>query len=285
MKLAANLTRFLCEVHPDDAARALESLSVDAGAQLLQTIPTGPGAAVLAAMEVGRATDCLVGCSDPGAVDLLTAMPVNTAARVLRRCDPSRRQQWLDRMAPNVAASLCRTLDYQEGTAGALMEPVVVTFPEDTDCGEALRALRRFRQPVRYYVYVTDRRHRLIGVLTLRELLQAPASQHMTAWTGKPVVRLRVTDSSAVVLRHMAWQSFHALPVVDGSGSLVGVVRYETLRRLEATTTHERAPSLLAASATFGQAWMSIATVMIDGLAGSLKATRESKAKEEATHG
>ena len=261
------------------------SLSVDAGAQLLQSTPTGPAAAVLAAMEAGRATDCLVACSDPRAVDLLTAMPVETAARVLRRCDPSRRKQWIALMAPNVAAALRRTLDYREDTAGSLMEPGVVTFPEDTDCGEALRVLRRFRQPVRYYVYVTDRRHRLIGVLTLRELLQAPASQRMAAWTGKPVVRLRVTDSNAVVLRHAAWQSFHALPVVDGSGALVGVVRYETLRRLEASTTQERAPSLLAASATFGEAWMSIATVMIDGLAGSLQAIRERKAKEEATHG
>jgi magnesium transporter len=285
VKLAADLTRFLCETHPDEAARELERLSPDAGAQLLQSIPTGPAAAVLAAMEVGRATDCLSGCSDTGAVDLLTEMTVDTAARVLRRCDPSRRQGWIERMAPKMAATLRSTLDYQEGTAGSLMEPVVVTFPEDTGCGEALRALRRFRQPVRYYVYVTDRRHRLTGVLTLRDLLQAPASQRMTAWTGRPVVCLRVTDSDSVVLRHAGWQSFHALPVVDESGALVGVVGYQTLRRLEASSTREREPSLLLASGILGQAWMSIATVMIDGLAGSLRAIRESKGREETTDG
>ena len=107
----------------------------------------------------------------------------------------------------------------------------------------------------------------------------------MGAWTGKPVVCLRVTDTHAVVLRHAAWRSLHALPVVDASGALVGLVRYETLRRLEASTTHEREPSLLVASTVFAQAWMSIATVMIDGLAGSLQTVRENKAREETTHG
>jgi magnesium transporter len=284
VKLATDLTLFLCEGHPDDAARTLESLPIVAGVQLLQSIPTGPAVAVLAAMEAGRATDCLAGCPDNRAVEFLTAMSVDTAARVLRRCDPSRRQAWIDRLPPKVGASLRRTLDYQEGTAGSLMEPVVVTFPEDTDCGEAVRILRRSRQPVRYYVYVTDRRHRLTGVLTLRELLQAPASQSMTAWTGKPVVCLRVTDRNDVVLRHAGWQSFHGLPVVDEPGALVGVVRYETLRRLEASTTLQREPSLLVASTILAQAWTSVATVMIDGLAGSLQAVRERKTREEATH-
>jgi magnesium transporter len=285
VKLATDLTLFLCEVHPDEAASTLERMPVVAGAQLLQSIPTGPAAAVLAAMEAGRATGCLAGCSDTRAVDLLSAMPVDATARVLRRSDPSKRQAWIDRLPPTVGASVRRALDYREGTAGALMEPAVVTFPEDTDCGEALRLLRRFRQPVRYYVYVTDRRQRLTGVLTLRELLHAPTSQRMAAWTGKPVVSLRAKDSHAVVLGHAAWRSFHALPVVDETGALVGVVRYETLRRLEASTTDESKPGLLVAGTILAQVWLSVATVMIDGLAGSMQRIRDRNGREEATHG
>jgi magnesium transporter len=238
-------------------------------------------------MDPGRGADCLLQCTETRAAGLLSTMPVDAAVRVLHRLDPSNRERLIERMTPDATAALRRKMDYSEGTAGALMDTGVVAFPDDTECGEALRRVRRFRQQVRYYVYVTDQTHRLTGVLTLRELMHAPPSRPLASLVGGPVVCLHARDSRSVVLRHAGWRSYHALPVVDPSGLLVGVVRYETLRRLEAETTLEVEPSMLVVGTTLGQAWLTLATTLLDGLAGSLRVSR-SRAKEggaEANHG
>jgi magnesium transporter len=236
-------------------------------------------------MEVGRASDSLSHWDDPGAAELLTAMPVDAACRLLRGREPSRRQAWLDRMPAQVAASLRHNIEFPEGTAGSLMEPVLLTFPEDTECGEVMRRVQRFGQPARYYVYVTDRGHRLTGVLTLGELLRAPARRRLVEWTGKPVTALRVWDAAAVVLGHAGWQSHHALPVVDEAGVLVGVVSYRKMRRLETEATVDRKPGLLVAGTVLGQAWMSLTTTMLDGFAGSLMRSRGDRARKEGVDG
>lgn len=287
MGIAAKLSLFLCEAHPLDAARTLENLSLESAAEILESTTEAVAAALVSVMEPGRGADCLLQCTDTRAAGLLSTMPVDAAVRVLHRLDPSNRERLIERMTPDATAALRRKMDYSVGTAGALMDTGVVAFPDDTDCGEALRRVRRFRQQVRYYVYVTDRTHRLTGVLTLRELMHAPPSQPLASLVGRPVVCLHAGDRRSVVLRHAGWRSYHALPVVDPSGLLVGVVRYETLRRLESETTLEGEPSMLVVGTTLGQAWLTLATTLLDGLAGSLRVSR-SRAKEgeaEANHG
>jgi magnesium transporter len=165
------------------------------------------------------------------------------------------------------------------------MDPDVVTFPDDERCGEALRRLRRLRHRVRYYVYVTDRDQRLVGVVTLRDLMHAPPSQPLASLARRPVTSLHVRDSHSNVLRHTGWRLFHALPVVDDSDIVVGIVRYETLRRLEAETTDEPAPSMMAVGTALGQTWLALATVLLDGFAGSLSVSREANESKEVRDG
>jgi magnesium transporter len=285
--IAAKLSQFLCEAHPLDAARTLEEMPLESAVEILEPVTEAVGAAVISAMEPGRGAACLVQCNDTRAAGFLSTMPVDAAVRLLHRLDASNRERLIERMTADAAAALRRKMDYSEGTAGALMDTGVVAFPDDTECGEALRRVRRFRQQVRYYVYVTDQTHRLTGVLTLRELMHAPSSRPLASLVGGPVVCLHVRDSLSVVLRHAGWRSYHALPVVDPSGLLVGVVRYETLRRIEAETTLEGEPSMLVVGTTLGQAWLTLTTTLLDGLAGSLRASR-SRAKgegAEANHG
>lgn len=111
-----------------------------------------------------------------------------------------------------------------------------------------------------------------MGVLTLRELLQAHPRRSLGDVARQPVERLHDRDPRAKILWHPAWRSFHALPVVDDAGLLVGVLRYETLRRLEAETEAARPPDLIDLGAVLTHIWIGVAALALDGLGRSLTA-------------
>ena len=148
-------------------------------------------------------------------------MPGDDAERILRAL-PDTRQEWLR-----------RALRFPEGTAGALMDPAVLALPDDITVGEARAQLRRQASQLLHYLFVVDRAGRLVGVLDIGELMRARVRdpirtvmhervEHLPAWTPSNAVRL-----------HPGWLTFHALPVTDEDGRLVGAIRYQTMRRLE----------------------------------------------------
>jgi magnesium transporter len=93
--------------------------------------------------------------------------------------------------------------------------------------------LRRSSQHALYYVYVVDREGRLIGVVNLRQLLLTSSKQSLQTLMRRPVYSLPPGADHAGIVAHPGWRELHALPVVDGSGRFLGVLRHETVRRLE----------------------------------------------------
>jgi magnesium transporter len=275
MEVEARLASLLMETHPDDAAGALEGMPVEQAAAAIGAVPEDLAARVVGRMQVARAADCLRYCSEDGAAKILAAIPVQTAILILRQLDPQDRERLFGRMEAKEVERLRRVMAYPAGTAGALMDTAVVAFPEDVPVGEILRRARRQPQKMLYYVYVTDRDQKLLGVLTLRELMHAPPGRSVGEIGRRPVKSLRVDDPQAVVLGNPAWKTHHALPVVDDSGVLAGVLRYDTLRRLEAEATTERPPDLLDLGAALTETWANVATLLFDGFGRALTAARD----------
>ena len=129
----------------------------------------------------------------------------------------------------------------------------------------ALAQLRRLGQHLHDYVYVIDSAQRLVGVLTVRELLQAPAGPLVGTLMHRDVHVLSTDDSESTVRAHPAWDEVHALPVVDAHRVLVGILHYRTLRRLQrqslASSPVEAAVHTLA---SFGEIWWDTVASMAD---------------------
>jgi magnesium transporter len=113
------------------------------------------------------------------------------------------------------------------------MDAMVLSVADDATAGEALQQAKQHAQHVLFYLYVVDREQRLVGVITLSELLGADPDLLVRAvMTDRP----DTVDSRASLLAiaaHPAWRHYHALPVVDEHGVLLGAIRYETARRIE----------------------------------------------------
>lgn len=269
MMSGLNVCRRFARWHPVDAARALEGLPGDEVAALFEEDPA-IGLLTVGEMMPTAAADCLAAMRPAAAAPVLSALRPDMAADLLRRMDPAARATVLGMLEPDQADPLRTLLRFREGTAGALLDPRALAFPETVTVGEASRRLRRSAGDMLYYLYVVDDARRLTGVLDVRELLTARAGAPVSAVMHADVVRLRASADRAAILSHPGWRRFHALPVVDGDGVLLGAIRYQTFRRLEeqSATQEARRDPFETARALGELYWLGV-TGMLEGLAAT----------------
>jgi Mg/Co/Ni transporter MgtE len=220
--------------HPLDAARALEQLSISDAAAVLAELPVDLAAHALHKMAPATGSEVLATMPAESSGAVLRQLPMDDAAGLLRRLGADRIGSLLPAVPADVSESLRRLLAFPEGTAGALMDPQVLTLPADLSVGDAQSRVRRLSRQVMYYLYVVERTGKLVGVLTLRELLLASSKTPLATVMQPDVERLSAGAGRNVILAHPGWRAFHALPVIDDAGRFVGVLRHEIVSTLDA---------------------------------------------------
>jgi Mg/Co/Ni transporter MgtE len=129
-------------------------------------------------------------------------------------------------MEPADAEDVAELLEHEEDTAGGLMTTGYVTFPPEATAGQSLEKLRAMANEVEtiYYIYITDPSGRLVGVLSLRELLVARADQRLDEIMVTQVATARSEAAIQEVAETLSKYNLMALPVVDAEGRLEGIV-------------------------------------------------------------
>ena len=222
------------ECHPAGVARVLERNLEDSSAALLARMPAPAASAVIEDMVPIHAARLLERAPTRGAAAIVDELPLDSAAALLRRTSEKFRKQLLASLGESARArSLAELLSHEPGTAGALMDPLVLALPEELDAGEALAEVRANPERAMYYLYVVGDGGKLVGVVNQRELMLAPATASLaTIMTAQPETVLANAGREAIA-SHPAWQRVHALPVVHKSGLFLGAIRYEIVRRIE----------------------------------------------------
>ncbi len=70
--------------------------------------------------------------------------------------------------------------------------------------------------------------------MSIRELMLENPRQHLSHIMKTPVLSISANANQLALLRHPGWRKFHKIPVTGRDGLLIGVIRYKTLRGLEA---------------------------------------------------
>ncbi|HYQ72365.1 MAG TPA: CBS domain-containing protein, partial [Gammaproteobacteria bacterium] len=152
---------------------------------------------------------------------------------LLRQLERGSRESLLDELPSDLATAMRRLLPYPDGTCGAIMEAPLASVPEALSVRYALKRIKRIRRGMKFYVYVANTQGQLVGVLTLHELLNAPAAVPVGEVMHRHVTRLSPAEPVQAVLNSPYWQEFHALPVTDRNNVLLGVIRQKSLRRFQ----------------------------------------------------
>ena len=238
----------------------------------VETVPRqSPLAAQIRYLPAREAAAVIERSPPAQAVEALLQINPAIVQTILAEMDASSRALIAGSAPGEVAEQWTRNTAYAAGTLGQLMEPALAVFRPEMTVGEAIEMLRPLvRLAFVTYAYVVDEKGRLLGLVTMRDLLfndhAARIGDVMMKDPFSLMPDLRLNEAMKLTLnRH-----YPVYPVSDAEGRLVGLVRGAALFELEAfeitaqpgamvgVEKEERVATPLAQSFKFRNPWLLI---------------------------
>jgi magnesium transporter len=218
--------RRLHELHPADMADVLEQLTPSQRAKVFAHLDNDQAAETLSEMEDEVQADVIEDLSSERASDILEIMDPDDAADIIGDLPYEKAEALLRLMGVKEARQVRKLLGYKEKTAGGIMTPEVTTVTEDMTVQQVIDHLRgaaRENENI-YYIYVVGPKDLLEGVISLRDLIVSPPETKVADIVERDLFKVGVDDDQEDVADMMSKYDLLALPVVDETGRILGIV-------------------------------------------------------------
>jgi len=218
----------LARLHPVEIARLAEALSYHHGSEVVESLDDETAAETLEEMPAERQVRILGDMDEERAADILEWMSPDEAADVLGDLPEEKAEELLGLMEQQEQADVVELLPYEDDTAGGLMTTEFVTLPRELTVGEALARLREMAETPNmiYYLYVveTEGSWKLDGVIALRSLILADQAMPLEEAMRTEFQKAEPDEPAIEVAQRIAEYNLLALPVIDDSGDILGIV-------------------------------------------------------------
>jgi magnesium transporter len=226
---APDLVAITEDARPQELVEIWEELPGSRQADLLGTLPPDKAAEILANLPEETQPQALEALPDARAQEILEALDPDDLADALQNLEehaPERAEALKARLDPEIRATAEELTRYEEDEAGGLMTPEFVSVRASMTASRVIEFLRRAAPEAEtvYYIYVVESDNRLLGVLSLRDLIVSAPERTVREIMIPDVVHVTTDTDQEEVARLMADYDFSVLPVVDGEGRLVGIV-------------------------------------------------------------
>ena len=218
----------LSRLHPVEIARLAEALSYHHGSEVVESLDDETAAETLEEMPAERQARILSDMDEERAADILEWMSPDEAADVLGDLPEEKAEELLGLMEGEEQADVAELLPYEDDTAGGLMTTEFVTLPRQLTVGEALARLREMAETPNmiYYLYVVEQEDswKLRGVIALRSLILGDPSMPLQEIMRTEFQKATADESASEVAQRIAEYNLLALPVVDESDEILGII-------------------------------------------------------------
>jgi magnesium transporter len=239
----------LAELHPADLASIIDQLAPRDRAGVLASLDDEAVADALEEMEPDTQVEVMEDLEPARAADILEEMSPDDAADLVADLSDEAREEILALMEREEAAEVQELLGYPEDSAGGIMTTEFVAVPATLSAAKTIDRLRELEPDAEtiYYVYVTDDDGRLVGVLSLRDLIVAPPDTPISQVMIPEPVAVGVLADQDEVAQVVARYNLLAVPVVDSEGRLAGIVTVDdAMDSILPTAWKKRLPRLFA---------------------------------------
>ncbi len=202
---------------PADVAEVILDMPEDEQVIIFRVLPHALAADVFEYLDIDAQQKLLRAMAHEQVVGILTLLeelPSAAARQLIQLLTPEERR---------VATAL---LGYPEDSVGRLMTPDFIAVKEDWTVQQVLDYIREHGQDSETLnvIYVVDDRGKLIDDVRMREFLLRPLTAKVSQIRDETFVALNVNDSQQDALNVFRRYDRVALPVLDSSGVLVGIV-------------------------------------------------------------
>jgi magnesium transporter len=216
----------IVELHPADIAEIMDELSSEKAKYLYFLLEEDIQADVLMELEDEVRDTFLASLSTKEIAEQLENLDSDDAADILGDLPEEKIQEVISQMEDDDAADdIVDLLNYDEDTAGGLMQKEFIQAKLDWPVNRALVELRRQAEDVErvYSIYVVDSSNKLVGTLSLKRLLFAsPKTSIRDLYQDKNIIYVKTSDDNEKVAQVMKKYNLDAIPVVDYQNKLVG---------------------------------------------------------------
>lgn len=211
----ADQARILSELGP--AERYLQFQQLERQAEVLVFLPLAMQIQLAYQFPPDQLASLMDAMHSDDFIDLYKQMPYEI------------QQQLLGKLSTQSLQVLRELHAYPEETAGALMSSDFITLAPELNMRQAIEVLRDIagNHDTLYLIYIVDAQQHLLGVISLRQIIQAAPDATIAEVMTTDVVYATVDEDQEQVARTLAYYDFIALPVVDAAQKLVGIITYD----------------------------------------------------------
>jgi len=222
-----NLRKIVDKTHAADLSIVFRSLSVANQLQLLNMIRDTEKKGILFS-ELDEDTFSVLSneLEIEDIVEVLEQMPSDDVADLIGRLPDEKSDAILEKMQKEGSEEIEGLLKYDDDTAGGIMVTDFIALPQDLTANDAIKQIQTEYHDVEmpFYLYVVDEYGKLVGVSSLRQLVVVPPETTLKQFMTTDVFAVGTDVDQEEVAKLVARYDILAVPVVDESNRLQGIV-------------------------------------------------------------
>lgn len=227
-----NIRRLLLKSHPSEVAGVIRQLPDHEGVGLISEIRGSDIEAETFSELGGSFLETYLSRADDKShiAEVLQRLPEDEAAKLLADIDKELTAEIMGLMHVGTQAEVAEILQYDENTCGRIMAVNVFTLNQNLTAREAINEIQNTSSPESlFYIYVIDDFENLVGVISLRQLLQVDKEFKLADFMIRDVIRVHAYQTQEEAAHYIEEYNYVCLPVVNETGKLIGMVTVDDI--------------------------------------------------------
>lgn len=227
-----HLMKLIIKTHPADMAWVFRHLNEEERTNVFSIIAqTESVGEFLSELDSALVVYLVQKLSAQFMADILSDMPSDDAVDLLEVLPEEVADDIREHMAKKDREEVEELLQYHPETAGGLMSPDYMCLDEEITAGEAIAQIQKRSETMEmvFYLYIIHGDEKLAGVVSLRELLMHPAHRQLKNIMNSNVLSVTTDTDQGEVAHVVSQYNILAVPVVDSSYKLVGIVTVDDI--------------------------------------------------------
>lgn len=221
----------LKKIHPEDLAEHLEHATIRNVLRSLRVMDKEFSARVVADLNVDYQREIFQRFSAEHAGEILSLIDADEAVDVLLSLEPTKKDEILQYIHHGKKGPILHLLHHAKTPIGHLMSAEYISVLSDTSVKKTLEKIRKdtvdFSEVI--YVYIINTEGQIVGVVNVHELLMKNPDMPLYKIMNQNLVLGRLTTPKEIVLRRLIKYNLYALPIVDETRKLIGIVRLQNI--------------------------------------------------------
>lgn len=225
------LRELLEEYHIIDIFDIMEHLEDSMKIKLFEVLPLDMAASILEESDAEFFSIILSKIDIEHRRNILELMSLDDMADILSKLEEEEREQVMELLSQEDADDVKELLIYEEESTGGIMTTGYIEVNKDMTAKEAIKHMRENAQDAEtiYYIYVVDNEERLVGVISLRELITARDSVIVEDLMSENIISVYVDEDREEAVRLVSKYNLIAIPVIDRDRTLKGIITVDDI--------------------------------------------------------